>query len=234
MVIGVSSGHYRLLFELNADVMLDEGTEERKAFKTPRADWFSKQREAVGNTSCVHAMLKIASAEVSKQHGYDETGIDRAFTMNQWVSLKKDGGHEIASLETGGVLIGGTTRDCAGHVEEVWRRGNWWQLRTGGVQLLKLMSEMQDTCNTANAVVPMLARKKEENGKAVLGEEAWAALPGTGCAGTTRAGFQSTHLTIISKHALPLNSARNFRRPKLVVNRGWKKAGWPHCAARVN
>jgi hypothetical protein len=36
---------------------------------------------------------------------------------------------------------------------------------------------MYDACNTANAVVPILVRKKDANGKAVLGEEAWAALP---------------------------------------------------------
>ena len=123
MAIGVSSEHCRLLVELNADMMLGEGTEERKAFKTPCADWFSKQREAVGNISYVHAMLKIASADVVKQHGYDETGIDRVSTMNQWVLVEKDGGHEIVSLETGGVLIGGTAQDCADHIEKVWRRG---------------------------------------------------------------------------------------------------------------
>ena len=40
----------------------------------------------------------------------------------------------------------------------------------GGVQLLKLRSAMHDTCNTANAVVPKLAEKKEASGKAFYGD----------------------------------------------------------------
>jgi hypothetical protein len=50
-------------------------------------------------------------------------------------------------------------------------------MKNGGVVLLKIGSAMHDTCNTANAVVPLLAEMKEANGKEVLGEEAWAALP---------------------------------------------------------
>jgi hypothetical protein len=120
MATGVSAEHYRLLLDLDADLMHGEGTEERKAFVTPRADWFSKQREAVGNTSHVHVTLKIASADFVKQHGYDETGIDRVFTMNQWVLLEKDGGYEIVSLKTGGVLTGGTAQERADHIKKVW------------------------------------------------------------------------------------------------------------------
>ena len=135
----------------------------------------------MGNISHVHAMLKIASADCVKQHGYDETGIDRVSTMNQWVLLEKDGGHEIVSLETGGVLIGGTAQECADHIEKVWRRGQACidlvvdelteeygaavalelvSVANGGVQLLKLMSEMHDTCNTANAVGADLGAQK--------------------------------------------------------------------------
>ena len=241
MATGVSAEHCRLLLDLNADLMYGEGTEERKAFVTPCADWFSKQREAVGNISYVHAMLKIASADFVKQHGYDETGIDRISTMNQWVLLEKDGGHEIVSLETGGVLIGGTAQECADHIEKVWRRGQECidlvidkltaeygaevaaqlvQIENGGVQLLKLMSEMHDTCNTANAVVPILGRKKEANGKAVLGEEAWAALPEEKRSlGDWLCGNHTRGLPVDAFNrnfegclrALPPSSARNFR-----------------------
>jgi hypothetical protein len=62
---GVSE-HFRLLLDLNADLTCGEGTEERKAFVTPRADWFSKQRRAVGNTSCARAVLKIAPADFAR------------------------------------------------------------------------------------------------------------------------------------------------------------------------
>jgi hypothetical protein len=94
--------------------------------------------------------------------------------------------------------VGGTAQECADHIKETWRRGQRGvelvrseliaehgvevadalvPMKNGGVMLLKIGSAMHDTCNTANAVVPLLAEMKELNGKEILGEEAWAALP---------------------------------------------------------
>ena len=49
-------------------------------------------------------------------------------------------------------------------------------MQNRGVQLLKLLSAMHDTCNCANAVVDVLNLLKQENGMEILGGEAWAAL----------------------------------------------------------
>ena len=46
----------------------------------------------------------------------------------------------------------------------------------GGVQLLKILSAMHDTCNTANKVAVLLEVLKQESGKAIMGAEAWAAM----------------------------------------------------------
>jgi hypothetical protein len=184
--------------------------------------------------------------------------------MSQWVLLEKDGGHEIVSLETGGVLTwltGGTAQERADHVEKVWRRGKECidlaideltvehgaevaaelvQIENGGVQLLKLVFEMHDACNTTNVVVPILGRKKEANGKAVLGEEAWAALPeekrslGDWLRGNHTRGLPVDAFNRNFEGCLAAQLGEEFSRPKLVGNRVSKKVGWPHCAARAN
>ena len=90
-----------------------------------------------------------------------------------------------------------TSQECADHIEKIWVRGNAAIkiLRAdlaekhgqeaadelvpdvnGGVQLLKLRSAMHDTCNTANAVVPKLAEKKEASGKAFYGDDVWNSM----------------------------------------------------------
>ena len=136
-------------------------------------------------------MVKIAAADHVKQHGFDETQIDGQATMNQWVSIEENGGTpEIVHMDTAGILVGGTAAECADHIEQLWNLAQeailflWEELTSmgvnadelvpltkGGVQMLKLCSEMHDTCNTANAVVAHLRRMKIANGIDVLGEE---------------------------------------------------------------
>ena len=143
-------------------------------------------------------MIKIAAAKGVKQFGFDDTGIDCQSTMNEWCLIEnKEGELEVAHMETGGILCGGTSQECADHIEKIWARGNEAinTLRVdladkygkevadelvpdakGGVQLLKLKSAMHDTCNTANAVVTKLAEKKEASSKAFYGNDAWASM----------------------------------------------------------
>jgi hypothetical protein len=49
-------------------------------------------------------------------------------------------------------------------------------MANGGVQLLKILSAMHDTCNCANKVVAELNTLKQENGKEFYGAEEWAAI----------------------------------------------------------
>ena len=118
-------------------------------------------------------MIRIAGADHVAQFGFDETGIDRASTMNQWVAIKSAAGEvTIVNVETGGILVGGTAQECADHIKETWRRGQRGvelvrseliaehgvevadalvPMKNGGVMLLKIGSAIHDTCNTANA-----------------------------------------------------------------------------------
>jgi hypothetical protein len=191
----MSADQCRQQLEMTSSYFLPEGT--AASFKTPCTRWWVNQREAAGHMSWLHAMIKIAAAKEVKQFGFDETGIDCQSTMNEWCLIEdKVGALEVVYMETGGVLCGGASQECADHIEKIWARGNAAIkiLRAdladkhgqevadelvpdanGGAQLLKLRSAMHDTCNTANAVVPKLAAKKEASGKAFYGDDVWPA-----------------------------------------------------------
>jgi hypothetical protein len=63
-------------------------------------------------------MIRIAGGDHVAQFGFDETGIDRASTMNQWVAIKSAAGEvTIVNVETGGMLVGGTAQECADHIK---------------------------------------------------------------------------------------------------------------------
>jgi hypothetical protein len=185
----ISADQRRQQLEMTSSYFLPE--KAAASFKIPCTRWWVNEREAVGHISWLHAMIKIAAAKDVKQFGFDETGIDCQSTMNEWCLIEDKAGElEVVHMETGGILCGGTSQECADHVEKVWARGNaaikilradladkYGQEvadelvpdANGGVQLLKLRSAMHDTCNTANAVVPKLAEKKEASGKAFYG-----------------------------------------------------------------
>ena len=50
-------------------------------------------------------------------------------------------------------------------------------MEKGGVNLSKLRSLMHDTCNTANATAREIARRVEEKGRGLYGDEAWESMP---------------------------------------------------------
>ena len=151
-------------------------------------DWFKKLREQVGIESWLCALIAIAGADEVLQHGINETMINRTSTMNQWCLLDVGGDMQIVTIEAGGLMIGGTAADVKKHVEETWQRGQiaiealrlelgehadaLVPMRRGGVNFLKVMSEMHDTCNAANASARALIDLKEECGAAFSGEDA--------------------------------------------------------------
>jgi hypothetical protein len=161
----MSADQRRQQLEMTSSYFLPEGA--AASFKMPCVRWWVNQREAVGHTPWLHAMIKNAAAKEVKQFGFDETGIDCQSTMNEWCLIEdKTGALEVVHVETGGILCGGTSQECADHIEKIWARGNSAIkiLRAdladkcgqevadelvpdanGGVQLLKLRSAMHDT-----------------------------------------------------------------------------------------
>ena len=115
-----SAEQYKKQLEMTSSYFLPEGA--AASFKIPCAGWFVKQREAVGHTSWLHAMIKITAAKDVKQFGFDETGIDCQSTMNEWCLIEgKEGEMEVVHIETGGILCGGTSQECADHIEKFGR-----------------------------------------------------------------------------------------------------------------
>jgi len=120
---GMSAVAARDCILMNAEFLLSP--EELKKVVVPDVRWIQKQREAMGAESWLHGMMKICRAEEVLQFGFDETMIRRQSTMNQWALIKetKDSPLEVVSIETAGILVGGTSQEIADHVAECWRRG---------------------------------------------------------------------------------------------------------------
>jgi hypothetical protein len=159
----------------------------------PKKDWFTKMRESVGHVAFACAALAIASADWIVQFGFDETQIQREGTMNLWALIfNTEGNLQIITMETAGLMVGGTAREVGTHIKEHFRRmqavvllvraalgedaDRLAPILNGGVQLLKILSAMHDTCHTANASAVRLELLKQENGKAIMGAAAWAAM----------------------------------------------------------
>jgi hypothetical protein len=189
---GMSAVAVRDCTLMNAEFLLSP--EELKKVVVPDVRWTQKQREAMGSESWLHGMMKTCRAEEVLQFGFDETTIRRQSTMNQWALTKetKDSPLEVVSIETAGMLVGGTSQETADHVAECWRRGQQacllvraelgdaladevLPMKNGGVLLHKLQSTMHDACNGANLAARLAALKKEAGGAEYFGEEAWAA-----------------------------------------------------------
>jgi hypothetical protein len=179
-------------FERVSDFILPPG-KARENFVVPQKRWCSKLRESAGCVAWTHAAIEMSEAEYILQSGYDETQIMRQGTMNlralTWGKNKK---MKIVTMEAAGLLIGGASREIAHHTKTQFGRvqaavllvrarlgedaGRLCTMANGGVQLLKILSAMHDTCNCANKVVAELNNLKQENGKAFYGEEGWAAV----------------------------------------------------------
>jgi hypothetical protein len=143
--------------------------------------------EGKGLHSWMCAMMRIAGADVVRQFGHDETSIDYVATFNQWCLTEEGGELEVVVFEAGGLLVGGTAEEVAEHVQSTWERAQaailmlreelgdkaveLVPLRQGGMLLLKIESAMHDTCNTTNAVRPLLQERKGISGRQFHGAE---------------------------------------------------------------
>ena len=113
--------------------------------------------------------------------------------MNLWaLTWGKNKKLKIVTMEAAGLLIGGTSREIAHHIKTQFGRmqaavllargrlgkdaDQLCAMANGGVQLLKILSAMHDTCNCANKVVSELNALKQESGKEFYGVEGWAAI----------------------------------------------------------
>ena len=113
--------------------------------------------------------------------------------MNQWALIETKGTLELVVIEAGGVLVGGTARECANHIQGTWQRGHdavllvrdrlgpeladeLAPLRSGGVKLLKLGGAvaMTDTCSTVQKAVSVLSDLKDASGIETMGADFWA------------------------------------------------------------
>ena len=191
MATGISAPACLAQLELDARFFL--GQDNAKKLKLPGVKWLAKLREAVGVESWLYAFIAIAGADNVLQHGFDETGINRSSTCNQWCLIKTGDKVELVVIEAGGLLVGGTAEDMKEHVKYTWHRGqvavnalrsdlgeladDLVPLRKGGVRFLKVMALMHDTCNTANLAAKKLIELKEESGREAIGDEAWDAKP---------------------------------------------------------
>jgi hypothetical protein len=189
---GMSAFAVRDCMLMNAEFLLS--AEDAKNISVPDIRWIQKQREAMGAESWLCGMMKTSRANEVLQFGFDETCLRRQSTMNQWALIREteDSEVEVVSMETAGILVGGTSQEIADHVEESWRRGQEacklvraelgddadeiLLLTNGGVLLHKLQSTMHDTCNGANLAARLIALKKELSGEEYHGAEAWAAM----------------------------------------------------------
>jgi hypothetical protein len=149
-----------------------------------------KQREAMG----AEFMMKIFSVEEVLQFGFDETNMRRQATMNQWALIEETTNSEleVVSIETAGILVGGTSQEVANHVGGCWRRGQQacllvraelgdladelLPLKNGEVRLHKLQSTMHDTCNGANLAAHLITLKKDKDGAGHFDQEVWDAM----------------------------------------------------------
>jgi hypothetical protein len=158
-------------FQRVSDFILPPG-KARENFVVPQKRWYSKLRESVGYVAWVHAAIEISEAEYILQFGYDETQIMRQGTMNLWaLTWGKNKKLKIVTMEAAGLLIGGTSREIAHHIKTQFGRmqaavllvrarlgddaDRLCTMANGGVQLLKILSAMHDTCNCANKVVTL-------------------------------------------------------------------------------
>jgi hypothetical protein len=187
MATGISAKSCRDQMTLNRNFMLKD--DAKKDFVTPELDWFKKLRESVGLHSWMHAMMRIAGADVVRQFGHDETSIDFVATFNQWCLIEEGGKLEVVVFEAGGFLVGGTAEKVADHVQSTWERAQaailmlraelgdkadeLVPLGQGGMLLLKIEAVIHDTCNTANKVRPLLQIKKGISGRQFYGAEEW-------------------------------------------------------------
>ena len=167
-------------------------TEVQQAFmdEVPALPWFNKQREALANEAYLYSLTRLAKCEAVEQWGFDESGLDGIPSLNQWCRIREGDEYVTITLECGGLLPGSSSEQITEHIKKTWHRGQeaitmlrreladagdtYVPLVNGGISLSKLRGIMHDTCNAANKVARLMRVERDNSGKALVGEEAWA------------------------------------------------------------
>ena len=122
MATGISAS--KCLAQLEMDAFFFLGRKAAQELKLPSIQWLNRLRESIGGESWIYAFIKIAGCDRILQHGFDETGINRTATCNQWCLIETGNNLEIVVIEAGGILTGGTAEETKNHIKETWVRGN--------------------------------------------------------------------------------------------------------------
>ncbi len=68
--------------------------------------WFNKQREALSNEAYLYSLTRLAKCEAVEQWGFDESGLDRIPSLNQWCRIREGEAYVTITMECGGLLPG--------------------------------------------------------------------------------------------------------------------------------
>jgi hypothetical protein len=107
-------------------LFLNEAKFREFPIEVPSERWFRYQRKGLGYEAWMYAMLRVAKCEEVLRWGFDETSLDGAPTLNQWVLLQEGfGAPSVVTIECCGLLVGSTAEDIADHIRASWTPGKF-------------------------------------------------------------------------------------------------------------
>ncbi len=140
----------------------------------------------MANEAYIYSLTRLAKCEAVEQWGFDESGL----SLNQWCRIREGEAYVTITMECGGVLPDSSSDQITEHIKKTWERGQeaitmlrteladeadtYVPLVNGGISLSKLRGVIHDTCNAANKVARLMRLERDNSGKAMYGEDAWA------------------------------------------------------------